>query len=113
MSYLHAQKSRCLASGRRDLTQNLRNWENRILELRNQPKLEGDLLKQVNDTTPLRKRTRLLPEAIYTAIPREKLERYDRVWEAQLAAEACTLGRASGGWRAGSRSRSSKNGIIN
>jgi hypothetical protein len=87
---LHAQKSRCLASGRRDLAQGLRHWEERLHELRNSPKLEGDLRELLTGTEPLKKRTRLLPEALYTAIERGKLERYDRVWEASLAAEAVT-----------------------
>jgi hypothetical protein len=89
---LHAQKSRCLASGRRDLSQALRGWEQRLHELRNQAKLEGELTELVTGSTPIKKRTRLLPEALYAAIDREKLERYDRQWEAVLAAEAASLG---------------------
>jgi hypothetical protein len=89
---LHSQKSRCLAAGRRDLVTSLRNWESRLQELRNQPRLEGDLATLVSGHSELRKRTRLLPEALYGAIEREKLERYDRQWEAALAAEACSLG---------------------
>jgi hypothetical protein len=92
MRELHAQKSRCLAKGQRDMAKNLRAWENRLTELRSQPKLEGDLSELVLGKSELRKRTRLLPEALYGAIPREKLERYDRQWESNLAAEACALG---------------------
>jgi hypothetical protein len=40
----------------------------------------------------LKKRTRLLPEALFSSIPREKLERYDRQWEAAIAAEATHAG---------------------
>lgn len=92
MREIHAQKSRSLAKGQRDLSKNLRSWEARLTELRSQPKLEGPLTELVTGKSELRKRTRLLPEALYNAIPREKLERYDRQWEATLAAEACTLG---------------------
>jgi hypothetical protein len=89
---LHAQKSRCLSTGRRDLATALRTWEDRLHELRNTSRLEGDLTQLVSGAAEIRKRTRLLPEALYSAIEREKLERYDRQWEAAIAAEASTLG---------------------
>ncbi len=79
-------------TGRKDILSNLRTWEDRLRELRSQPKLEGDLLELVTGDSELRKRTRLLPEALYTVIDREKLERYDRQWEAAIAAEACNMG---------------------
>lgn len=91
---LHAQKSTCLATGRRDLVQELKRWETRLHELRSQFKLEGqaDLVSLVEGSDPVRKRTRLLPEALFSSIEREKLERYDRQWELALAAEAAALG---------------------
>jgi hypothetical protein len=92
MRELHAQKSRSLATGKRDQVQNLRAWENRLVELRGHTRLEGDLIELITGNAEGRKRTRLLPEALFANIAREKLERYDRVWESTLAAEACALG---------------------
>ena len=89
---LHAEKSNYLAKGRKDLTQEIRKWETRLYDLRNEAKIEGELLQLISGDGPLRKRTRLLPEALFTSIERDKLDRYDRQWEHALAAEASTLG---------------------
>jgi hypothetical protein len=92
MRELHAQKSRSLAAGQREGARALKIWENRLTELRSHPKLEGDLSDLVCGRGDARKRTRLLPEALYSAIPRDKLDRYDRQWETAIAAEACSMG---------------------
>ncbi len=90
---LHAQKSKCLALGKRDQLHTLKTWENQIEQLRGQSRLEGELTDLIRGAPPTaRKRTRLLPEAIYSAIEKEKLDRYDRIWESSLAAEAVSLG---------------------
>jgi hypothetical protein len=89
---LHAQKSRFLATGQKSQAQSLKDWEARIDELKGCSPLEGDLYELLSGTRRARKRTRLLPEALYSSIEREKLERYDRQWEAAIAAEGASLG---------------------
>jgi hypothetical protein len=90
---LHAQKSRNLASGKKLEAQGLKVWELRVEDLRGSSKLEGDLMELLSDPAKKPKtRTRLLPEALFTNFSREKLERYDRQWEASLAAEAAQMG---------------------
>ncbi|MGK5081733.1 hypothetical protein WDW37_00385 [Bdellovibrionota bacterium FG-1] len=89
---LHAEKSRYLAVGRKDATQSLRKWENRLYDLRCAFKLEDTLLNLIFSTEPVRKRTRLLPEALFSFIERAKLERFDRHWENAIAAEAVAQG---------------------
>jgi hypothetical protein len=43
------------------------------------------------DTEPLPKRSRMLPELLFAKLEREKLTRYDRKWEAAIAAEAVSV----------------------
>ena len=91
---LHSEKSRCLAEGRKQAAQAIRSWEQKIEELKDLPLL-GNLMELVQSsplpsTTQL-KRKRLLPEALYNRMDREKLERYDRKWESAIAAEAISL----------------------
>lgn len=89
---LHAEKSQCLARGMRSEIQKYKGWEARLEELRSASSLEGPLRELLNSTTEVRKRTRLIPEAVYSFLTKEKLERYDRAWESALIAEAASLG---------------------
>jgi hypothetical protein len=91
-STLHATKSQFLATGKRGEAQSLKSWESKLEELRGCSPLDGNLLELLNGARKAKKRTRVLPDALFTAIEREKLERYDRQWEGSLAAEAVSLG---------------------
>src|SRR4051794_23570593 len=62
----HAEKSRCLATGKKDEAQQIRNWEARIHHLRDTSSLQDDLLtllqNALNDAKEgkkISKRTRL------------------------------------------------------
>jgi hypothetical protein len=93
MRQLHAEKSRSLAQGSKTEAQSLKVWELRIEDLRGSLRLEGELMELLSDPAKKPKtRKRLLPEALFTTLAREKLERYDRQWEASLAAEAAQMG---------------------
>ncbi len=93
MRQLHAEKSRTLATGRKGDAQGLKVWELRVEDLRGSSRLEGELMELLLDPAKKPKtRTRLLPEALFTTLAREKLERYDRQWEASIAAEAAQMG---------------------
>lgn len=92
MRELHAERSRALATGNRGAIPDLRAWEERVRSLRQLYPLEGSLVQLLGQSVKPAKRTRLLPEALFSFIEREKLERYDRQWEGTLAAEACALG---------------------
>lgn len=89
---MHAEKSRCMAFGRKNLIEDFRVWEEKIEALRSAAKLDLSLEEAIENGKKIRHRTRLIPESLFTFIDREKLERYDRAWEATLAAEAATLG---------------------
>ena len=91
---LHAEKSRLLSTGMRQDATCIHGLETRIDELRNCKPLEGDLKNLLSGELKLKKRTRLLPDAVFGGIDREKLERYDRAWEAAMTSEA-----VSQGWR--------------
>ncbi len=91
---LHAEKSKLLSHGMRQDAASIRGIESRIEELRNCKPLDGDLRDLLSNEVKLKKRTRLLPDAIFSSLEREKLERYDRTWEAALTSEA-----VSQGWR--------------
>lgn len=88
---IHSEKSNCLARGRKPETRLLKQWEHAIEQLRSCSPLEGDLLDLIAGSNTAKKRTRLIPESLFSAIEREKLERYDRAWEAAIASEACSL----------------------
>jgi hypothetical protein len=92
MHALHADKSRLLSQGQRDQSATFKGHEKRMDEIRCSSPLSGDLRDVLSGTVKLKKRTRLLPEALLANIAREKLERYDRQWELALASEACSLG---------------------
>jgi hypothetical protein len=89
---MHAEKSRCMAYGRKTLVSDFREWEQKIEALRSAASLDMTLEEAIERADKLRHRTRLLPEGLFTFVDREKLERYDRAWEATLAAEAAALG---------------------
>ncbi|MGZ6310039.1 MAG: hypothetical protein ACXWOH_05375, partial [Bdellovibrionota bacterium] len=89
---LHSEKSRLLASGRRSEIQPVKDWESKIEQLRDQPALKGPLPELLASDKRAAKRTRLLPDHLFSFIPKERFERYDRIWESTLAAEACALG---------------------
>lgn len=89
---VHAQKSGSLAKGRRDEARRLGEIETRVEALRQQAKLDGELAELIGRPPAGKKRTRVLPDSLFNFIEKEKLERYDRHWEAALAAEACAAG---------------------
>lgn len=89
---LHAEKSRVLAHGAKGEALELRAWEDKIHEVREATRLDGKLSELLTTQRPPGKRTRLLPAALHTSIPRDRFERYDRQWEALLAAEGASQG---------------------
>jgi hypothetical protein len=89
---LHTEKSSLLSRGKRDEANAFREWEQKIEILRTASPLPLGLNDLLKDPTQARKRTRLIPDALYSFVPREKLERYDRTWEATLSAEGAALG---------------------
>jgi hypothetical protein len=88
---LHAEKSRCLATGKKGEAQQFRHWEQRIEDLRQGVDLKGELADLLREGVPLRRRTRLIPQALLGVLGAERLQRYDRKWESEIAAEACAL----------------------
>ena len=91
---IHALKSRSLGKGNRTEAQSLKHWEAKIEDLRLAHSLEGELDQVLNREAESRKKTRIVPQALYNSLEKEKLERYDRQWELAIAAEAI-----SSGWR--------------
>jgi hypothetical protein len=89
---LHSEKSRCLASGKREEVKSIKEWETRLEDLRESSVLSGSLMDLLEDPSHIQKRKRILPEALFQNLDREKLVRYDRKWESTIAAEAATLG---------------------
>lgn len=89
---LHGERSKCLADGKKDLAQSFRGSEKQVEDLRTASPLAGKLNDTLANSAKAKRRTRLLPEALFGFIPRDKLERFDRTWEATLAAEAASLG---------------------
>jgi hypothetical protein len=92
MTELHAEKSRCLALGMKAEAQSFRKWEGQIEDLRIAAPLEGPIQELLANSKKLRHRTRLLPDSLFSFVAKEKLDRYDRVWESTIAAEASSLG---------------------
>jgi hypothetical protein len=92
MREFHAQRSVLLASGKRAEAQGFREWEARAEAFRSAASLEGPLEELLHSGQPARKRTRLLPEALFSILEKDKFERYDRQWESTIAAEAASLG---------------------
>lgn len=88
---LHPEKSRCLAMGLKTEAREIKEWESKIETLRSNPSLSNDLAALIQNQESPKKKTRLLPESFLRIIGRDKLTRYDRQWEAALAAEACHL----------------------
>ncbi len=89
---LHAERSSRLAKGSREEARSFKAWEERIEVLRNASTLHGELREAIAPEYKLQKRTRLLPDTLFTSIDKEKLTRYDRAWEAAIAAEAASIG---------------------
>jgi len=91
---LHAEKSRCLACGKRQEAQALRVLEERLEALRDQPTLDGDIRQWCFSDKPIPagRRHRLVPDNLVTRIGRDKFDRYDRKWESAIAAEAAQAG---------------------
>jgi hypothetical protein len=92
MHSLHAEKSRFLSKGQRDEASKMKAYEKKIDEIRSSAPLSAELRDILSGSAPLKKRTRLLPEALFGVLSREKFERYDRQWEAALASEANQIG---------------------
>ena len=89
---LHSEKSKCLAKGLKAEAQVIKSFEQKIQLLRELPLLQGDLMAVINGAgDEQRKKKRLLPEALFQSIEREKLNRHDRLWESAMCAEAATL----------------------
>jgi hypothetical protein len=91
---LHAEKSACMARGQKAESQAFGETEKRLTELRGAATLDAPLDELLLRTSPIRRRTRLLPEALHSFIPKDRFDRYDRQWETAIAAEAL-----SQGWR--------------
>jgi hypothetical protein len=91
MHDLHADKSRFLSKGQKEQTAFFKSHEKKMEEIRCSSPLNGDLKDILSGSVKLKKRTRLLPDGLFTNIAREKFERYDRQWEAAVASEACQL----------------------
>ena len=89
---IHASKSQFLAEGKRDKVLNIKLLEARIEDLKNSAVLEGTLSDLLRADYVVKKRTRVLPEALFLSMDREKLTRYDRTWEAVIASEAVDQG---------------------
>jgi hypothetical protein len=89
---LHAEKSRCLATGKKAEAQQFRHWEQRIEDLRQCMDLRGELTDLLREGVLRKRRTRLIPQGLFNHLPADKLQRYDRKWETEIAAEACALG---------------------
>lgn len=89
---IHAEKSVLLSRGSRQDAQGFQLQEKRLERLRQSATLPATLEEALNQDTEFKKRTRLIPDALYQVIDREKLERYDRAWEFTLAGEASYLG---------------------
>lgn len=89
---MHAEKSRYLALGKKTEAQGFKGIEKAMDELRGAGPLEGDLRGLLSGEIKPRKRTRLLPESLFSFIPKDKFERHDRIWESAIAAEAASLG---------------------
>jgi len=92
MHSLHAEKSRFLSKGQREEASKMKAYEKKIEEIRSSAPLSAQLQDILSGTSALKKRTRLLPEALFGVLSREKFERYDRQWEAALASEANQIG---------------------
>ena len=91
---LHARKSQSLAESNTSQLQLLETWAERIRILRDRAELDEDLpvLLAEDDLKPHAKKDRQLPSELYSALPKDKIERRDRAWEAAIAFEACSLG---------------------
>lgn len=85
---LHAEKSRCLARAMKEEAKTLTLWERQIERVRGMTRLTGQLDDVFQGKIKASKHVRPLPEALFAHIEKEKFERYDRLWEAALAAEA-------------------------
>lgn len=89
---LHAEKSQYLSKKLKDDAQQFKPWELRLEELRTAAELKGELMDVFQIDYPIKKKSRFLPEALFSVIAKEKFDRYDRTWEASLAGEAASLG---------------------
>jgi hypothetical protein len=89
---LHAEKSRFLSVGQQKDAASLPVFEARIEDLRTGRPLAGDLRDLLANKTPLKPTTQTLPEKLFSVLEREKLERYDRAWEAALVSEGISQG---------------------
>jgi len=91
---LHTEKSRVLAGGKSQaaMLESYRTTEQAIERLRSVSPLAGPIEPLLNEPREVRKRTRLLPEALFHSIPKQKFERFDRIWETAIAAEGVQLG---------------------
>ncbi len=88
---LHAEKSRCLACGKKLEVQSIKEWEKRLENLCDLATLPGTLADLLQSTSSIKKKKRLLPEGLFVNIDRDKLLRYDRKWEQMIAAEAAAI----------------------
>jgi hypothetical protein len=89
---LHAEKSRFLSSGKSKDAASLTTIEARVEELRLCKPLTGNLIQLLNANITLKRATTHLPESLFKVLDRQKLERYDRMWELSLTSEALAQG---------------------
>lgn len=90
--YLHAEGSRCLAQSGRSKAKGLSLIRPKVDALRYVDLTSGSLLDVLSRTHHRKSVHRALPEEIVSLIGREKLQRYDRKWEAEMIAEAASCG---------------------
>jgi hypothetical protein len=89
---LHSEKSRCLGGGLKTQALAIRDWEMKIDELRECASLNGNLMEMIQKSKQLPKKSRVLPEALFRVIDRNKLVRYDRQWECAMISEGLSQG---------------------
>jgi len=89
---LHALKSQRLADGNSKDLQSLIALENRIDDLRDRAPLNAGLSDLLEGRQTPEKSLRVLPNAVFACIPKEKFTRQDRLWEAALGAEGIAEG---------------------
>ncbi|OFZ80032.1 MAG: hypothetical protein A2583_14740 [Bdellovibrionales bacterium RIFOXYD1_FULL_53_11] len=90
---LHAERSRCLATGLVRELKEVRSLEATIELLKNAASLHGNLPALLK-RPPEGSRQRQLPSEFPAGMEAEKFERFDRLWEKAISAEA-----AREGWR--------------
>lgn len=96
MRELHAERSRALATDQREKAEGFKQWEEAIDALRGSPEIARPDSDLAQVFTGERKGSKpgppVLPQALVEAIGPERIQRYDREWEAAIAGEAYRSG---------------------